>query len=57
MTEANIVRGPVDGSRLRRTLMHERTFVLSPETGSAAGITDTMLVDNPRAILEDGSPF
>ncbi len=31
MTQVNTVRGPVDGSQLGRTLMHEHIFVLSPE--------------------------
>ena len=31
MAQVNTVRGPVDGDRLGRTLMHEHIFVLSPE--------------------------
>jgi phosphotriesterase-related protein len=31
MSQVNTVRGPVDGERLGRTLMHEHIFVLSPE--------------------------
>jgi phosphotriesterase-related protein len=31
MTQVNTVGGPVDGSSLGRTLMHEHIFVLSPE--------------------------
>jgi len=37
MAEVNTVRGPVDGSRLGRTLMHEHIFVLSPEIEKTAG--------------------
>src|ERR1700678_546938 len=36
MTEVNTVRGPVDGRRLGRTLMHEHIFVLSPEIEKTA---------------------
>ncbi len=36
MAEVNTVRGPVDGARLGRTLMHEHIFVLSPEIEKTA---------------------
>ena len=36
MAEVNTVRGPVDGGRLGRTLMHEHIFVLSPEVEKTA---------------------
>ena len=36
MAQVNTVRGPVDGSLLGRTLMHEHIFVLSPEIEKTA---------------------
>ncbi len=36
MAQVNTVRGPVDGSQLGRTLMHEHIFVLSPEIEKTA---------------------
>ena len=36
MSQVNTVLGPVDGSRLGRTLMHEHIFVLSPEIEKTA---------------------
>jgi phosphotriesterase-related protein len=36
MAQVNTVRGPVEGSRLGRTLMHEHIFVLSPEIEKTA---------------------
>ena len=40
MSQVNTVRGPVDGGRLGRTLMHEHIFVLSPEIEKTAGEWD-----------------
>jgi phosphotriesterase-related protein len=40
MSQVNTVRGPVDGSRLGRTLMHEHIFVLSPEIEKPPGEWD-----------------
>jgi phosphotriesterase-related protein len=36
MAQVSTVRGPVDGSQLGRTLMHEHIFVLSPEIEKTA---------------------
>jgi phosphotriesterase-related protein len=36
MSQVNTVRGPVEGERLGRTLMHEHIFVLSPEIEKAS---------------------
>jgi phosphotriesterase-related protein len=40
MSHVNTVRGPVDGSSLGRTLMHEHIFVLSPEIEKSAAEWD-----------------
>jgi phosphotriesterase-related protein len=40
MAQVNTVRGPVEGDRLGRTLMHEHIFVLSPEMEKTAAEWD-----------------
>jgi hypothetical protein len=51
MTEVNTVRGPVDGGRLGRTLMHEHIFVLSPEMEKTADEWDEA-AEQSRAVTK-----
>jgi len=51
MTEVNTVRGPVDGSHLGRTLMHEHIFVLSPEIEKTADQWDEA-AEQSRAVTK-----
>ena len=66
MTQVNTVRGPVHGSALGSTLMHEHIFVLSPEIEKTAAEWDEQAeqaggygqCDDPVPGLEDlpGAP-
>ena len=51
MTQVNTVRGPVDGGRSGRTLMHEHIFVLSPEIEKTAEEWDEA-AEQARAVDE-----
>ncbi len=51
MAQVNTVRGPVDGDRLGRTLMHEHIFVLSPEIEKTAGEWDEA-AEQARAVAK-----
>ena len=51
MAQVNTVRGPVDGSRLGRTLMHEHIFVLSPEIEKTADEWDEA-AEQARAVTK-----
>src|SRR5580704_14866946 len=51
MAQVNTVRGPVDGDRLGRTLMHEHIFVLSPEIEKTAGEWDEA-AEQARAVTK-----
>ncbi len=51
MAQVNTVRGPVDGGRLGRTLMHEHIFVLSPEIEKTAAEWDE-LAEQARAVTK-----
>jgi phosphotriesterase-related protein len=51
MAQVNTVRGPVDGSDLGRTLMHEHIFVLSPEIEKTANEWDEA-VERARAVTK-----
>ena len=51
MAQVNTVRGPVDGGRLGRTLMHEHIFVLSPEIEKTAEEWDEA-AEQARAVDE-----
>ena len=51
MSQVNTVLGPIDGSRLGRTLMHEHIFVLSPEIEKTADEWDDA-VQQARAVTK-----
>ena len=51
MAQVNTVRGPVDGGRLGRTLMHEHIFVLSPEIEKTADEWDEA-AEQARAVTK-----
>ena len=51
MSQVNTVRGPVDGGRLGRTLMHEHIFVLSPEIEKTAAEWDEA-AEQARAVTK-----
>ena len=51
MAQVNTVRGPVDGSHLGRTLMHEHIFVLSPEIEKTADEWDET-AEQARAVTK-----
>ena len=51
MAQVNTVRGPVDGARLGRTLMHEHIFVLSPEIEKTADEWDEA-AEQARAVTK-----
>ena len=51
MAQVNTVRGPVDGGRLGRTLMHEHIFVLSPEIEKTADEWDEA-AEQARAVAK-----
>ncbi|MFZ0251103.1 MAG: hypothetical protein WAL61_14250 [Acidimicrobiales bacterium] len=51
MAQVNTVRGPVEGSRLGRTLMHEHIFVLSPEIEKTADEWDEA-AEQARAVAK-----
>jgi phosphotriesterase-related protein len=51
MSQVNTVRGPVDGTDLGRTLMHEHIFVLSPEVEKTAAEWDEA-AEQARAVAK-----